>query len=504
GAREIVKATDKALNENEHVIALDKAREIYTTSEIFELEKQTASRLAELAARQDHAVDEQILTHALGAFETAKAFSLNEEQIQAVKYVAATGDLKLIQGHAGAGKSSAAWAIREAFETAGFEVLGAAPSAKAAHSLAEGSGIESVTVHRLLGDLEPWQDRAGRIHAAARKLGPTTLVLVDEAAMLDSRAAARLVERVHAVGAKLVMIGDTAQLPSVGPGAAFRVALERHGAAEIATVLRQREPWARDAAEAQRHGRAREALQGFADHGQLHLASDRDTAREAAIVQWEVHFSRERPGETLIVAATRADVRALNDLARAKLISRGELPRPAVEIAITNAHGHRVGTREVREGERIIFRKNKRELEVRNGDLATVETIGLVDGEPALAARLDDGRRVMINTAEYSMFDYGYATTVNGSQGATVEHCIAMIDSGSVPRREAAYVALSRARGSTEVIVTRDSAAWDLGELSQQPPEVEQKLVTIENTLASMSKPQQKESTRDFVFKLEM
>ena len=148
------------------------------------------------------------------------------------------------------------------------------------------------------------------------KLGPTTLVLVDEAAMLDSRAAARLVERVHAVGAKLVMIGDTAQLPSVGPGAAFRVALERHGAAEIATVLRQREPWARDAAEAQRHGRAREALQGFADHGQLHLASDRDTAREAAIVQWEVHFSRERPGETLIVAATRADVRALNDLAR--------------------------------------------------------------------------------------------------------------------------------------------------------------------------------------------
>ena len=79
-----------------------------------------------------------------------------------------------------------------------------------------------------------------------------------------------------------------------------------------------------------------------------------------------------------------------------------------------------------------------------------------------------------------------------------------MIDSGSVPRREAAYVALSRARGSTEVIVTRDSAAWDLGELSQQPPEVEQKLVTIENTLASMSKPQQKESTRDFVFKLEM
>jgi len=498
GAQEILAETDKLLDQDERVVNLDRHREIFTTTEILDLERRTDLELGEMASVRGCSIDERAIPRAIAATEKSIGRALNSEQKHAIRHVCAEGGIKLIQGHAGAGKTTVAYGIREVFERSGYRVLGAAPSAKAAKELADGSGILSSTIHRLLTDLEPWYDRQGHLHPAPQRLDSKNVLVVDEAAMIDSRTAARLVEKVHAADAKLILIGDTAQLPSVGPGAMFRTALERQGGVELATVLRQRQEWARDAAEAQRVGNARKALEAFQRNGNLHIAQTKDAAFVAALAAWEQHFSPQRARETLMVASTRADVRALNELAREKLIQKGELPGPEVQIEVTSGRGDRGVTREIREGERIILKRNDRKLGVRNGEIGTVKSIGIVRGTPALAVRLDDGRDITLMTAEYSAFDYGYAATVHAAQGATLEHCVALIDSSSQPRRELAYVALSRAREATEVVVTADSARQDFAELSPQVQAQEPAPNAIEKTIAGMEKAEEKKSTLDF------
>ena len=498
GAQEILAQTDKLLGQDERVVTLDRHREIFTTTEILDLESRTDLQLGKMASAIGYTIDEHAILRAIVATEKAVGRALNSEQKDAIRHVGGKGGIKLIQGHAGAGKTTVAYGIREVFEGAGCRVLGAAPSAKAAKELADGSGILSSTIHRLLSDLEPWYDRQGRLHPAPQRLDSKTVLVVDEAAMIDSRTAARLVEKVHAADTKLILIGDTAQLPSVGPGAMFRTALERQGGVELATVLRQRQKWARDAAEAQRVGKARKALEAFKRNGNLHIAQTKDAALEAALAAWERYFSPQRARQTLMVAATRADVRALNELAREKLLEKGELRGPAVQIDVTNGRGDRGVSREIREGERLILKRNDRKLGVRNGEIGTVKSIGIVRGAPALAVRLDDGRDITLMTAEYSAFDYGYAATVHAAQGATVEHCVALIDSSSQPRRELAYVALSRAREATKLVVTADSARQDFGELSPQGQALQPTPGSIEKTIAGMEKAEEKKSTLDF------
>jgi len=245
-------------------------------------------------------------------------------------------------------------------------------------------------------------------------------------------------------------------------------------------------------------GKARKALEAFKRNGNLHIAQTKDAALEAALAAWERYFSPQRAREILMVAATRADVRALNELAREKLIEKGELRGPAVQIDVTNGRGDRGVSREIREGERLILKRNDSRLGVRNGEIGTVRSIGIVRGVPALGLLLDDGRNITIRTPEYSAFDYGYAATVHAAQGATLEHCVALIDSSSQPRRELAYVALSRAREGTEVVVTADSARQDFAELSSQIQAQEPAPNTIEKTIAGMEQAEEKQSTLDF------
>ncbi len=114
---------------------------------------------------------------------------------------------------------------------------GAALSGIAAEGLEAGAGIAS----RTLASLEfAWKD--GRDQLTARDV-----LVVDEAGMIGSRQMERVLSAAQAAGAKVVLVGDPEQLQAIEAGAAFRALAERHGAAEITTVRRQREDWQREA-----------------------------------------------------------------------------------------------------------------------------------------------------------------------------------------------------------------------------------------------------------------
>ena len=159
---------------------------------------------------------------------------LGGDQEKAVHGLLSGGEqVALLVGPAGAGKSKALLAAGQAWETAGYEVLGCAPSAMAASVLEEASGIASDTLAKSLQ----------RLASGEAVLSRRSVIVVDEAGMARTDDLARLVDAVRGGGAKLVLVGDPHQLGAVGPGGLFRTLVEDHGAHELETVRRFAHAW---------------------------------------------------------------------------------------------------------------------------------------------------------------------------------------------------------------------------------------------------------------------
>ncbi|MFL6162542.1 MAG: AAA family ATPase [Jatrophihabitantaceae bacterium] len=146
---------------------------------------------------------------------------LDEVQRSAVDNVLAHG-VSVLTGGPGTGKSRTVAAVVRAAEQAGKIVALAAPTGRAAKRLAELCDVEAMTIHRLLG-VQPRSGESGEVDfGAGFARGPdwpldADLVVVDEASMLDVELAAALL-RACADGTHLMLVGDSAQLPSIGPG----------------------------------------------------------------------------------------------------------------------------------------------------------------------------------------------------------------------------------------------------------------------------------------------
>ena len=365
---------------------------------------------------------------------------LGEEQRGAVAHVTAGRDLALVVGYAGTGKSAMLGVARQAWEAAGYRVRGAALSGIAAEGLEGGSGIES----RTLASLE-WGWKEGRDQLTARDV-----LVVDEAGMVGSRQMERVLSAAREAGAKVVLVGDPEQLQAIEAGAAFRALAERHGAAEIAAVRRQREAWQRDATRELATGRTAHALGRYEQAGMVQGHATQAEARAALVAGWAAE-RRAAPGQSQVMLAyTRADVAELNRLARERVRAAGEL---GVEHQVETERGARAMAR----GDRLMFLRNERGLgagpggrggvAVKNGTLGTV--LAVESGGERLTVRLDgpegrDAPVVTFYTRDYGHLDHGYAATVHKAQGVTVDR--AHVLASAHMDRHAAYVALTRHR----------------------------------------------------------
>jgi ATP-dependent exoDNAse (exonuclease V) alpha subunit len=146
---------------------------------------------------------------------------------------------------------------------------------------------------------------------------------MDEAGMTDSISMAKIMVVVKQAGAKLVLVGDQAQLQPVGPGAIFRALLERLGFAELTTIRRQKEAWQREATFHFAAGNTEKALGFYQEHGQIHLTKTSTTALELLVDDWHKVIQRSSVADHLILAYLNADVDQLNQMAREKIISQG-------------------------------------------------------------------------------------------------------------------------------------------------------------------------------------
>ncbi len=404
----------------------------YTTRELISLEAEMANRAIWLSQRSSHGVRQAVLDATF-----ARHDRLSDEQKAAIEHVAGDERIAAVIGRAGAGKTTMMKAAREAWEAAGYRVVGGALAGKAAEGLEKEAGIPSRT-------LASWELRWSQ---GGGQLDDKTVFVLDEAGMVSSRQMALFVEAVTKSGAKLVLVGDPEQLQPIEAGAAFRAIADRIGYAELETIYRQREQWMRDASLDLARGKIGTAVRAYQANGRMIGAELKAEAVTNLIADWNRDYDPAK--STLILAHLRRDVRMLNELARATLVERG-----LVEAGSPFRTAD--GNRNFAIGDQIVFLKNEGSIGVKNGMLGRVVeasagrmVVAIGEGEHQL--------QVSIEQRFYNNVDHGYATTVHKSQGATVDR-VKVLASLSLDRH-LTYVAMTRHREDLAVYYGRRSFA---------------------------------------------
>ncbi len=391
----------------------------YTTRELIRLESEMMRRVAWLATRSTHVVQDTTLKATL-----ARHCWLSQEQKAAFDHVVGAKGIGVVIGRAGAGKTTMMKAAREAWEAAGLRVVGGALAGKAAEGLEKDAGVPSRT-------LSSWELRWDK---GVDGIDKRTVFVLDEAGMVSSRQMAALLATVARHNAKIVLVGDPDQLQPIEAGAAFRAIAHRIGYAELETVHRQREQWMRDASLDLARGNLEEAVSAYRAHGKIIGTDLKSEAIATLIADWAKDFDPTKT--TLMLAHLRRDVRTLNEMARAKLIDQGI-------IAEGSMFRTENGIRRFATGDQIVFLKNDALLGVKNGMLGKV-----IEAAPSrLIAEVGRGRnrrQFTIEERTYNSVAHGYATTIHKSQGMTVDR-VKVLGSLSLDRH-LTYVAMTRHR----------------------------------------------------------
>ncbi|TAM68559.1 MAG: conjugal transfer protein [Microbacteriaceae bacterium] len=372
-----------------------------------------------------------------------RGVKIADDQAAAILQLATSGRvLDVLVGPAGTGKTTALRALHRAWSAAHGKdsVIGLAPSAAAAEMLGQQLAVRAENTAKFLHEY-----MHGRWN-----LKPGQLVLIDEASLAGTLALDRITSHAASVGAKVVLIGDHAQLSAVETGGAFgMLARMRQDVVELTDVRRFRTEWEKTASLGLRHGDAT-VLTAYQEHGRVH-DGDQDSMLTAVYQAWRADRAAGR--RSVMIAATSETVTELNQRARTDLIAAGEVQ----ESGVTLHDGTTAGV-----GDVIVTRLNDRRLTtgsgawVKNGDRWTV-TGSFADGSLAVRRFGSDdvphGAAIVLPAAYVAAeVELGYATTIHRAQGSTVDTAHAVIDPRTA-NRELLYVALTRGRDANHAYI---------------------------------------------------
>ncbi|WP_026057843.1 SF1B family DNA helicase RecD2 [Streptomyces sp. SS] len=379
--------------------------------------------------------------------------SLAPEQEEAVR-LALTRKVAVLTGGPGCGKSFTVRSIVELARAKKAKVVLAAPTGRAAKRLAELTGAEASTVHRLL-ELKPGGDAA---YDGDRPLD-ADLVVVDEASMLDLLLANKLVKAV-APGAHLLLVGDVDQLPSVGAGEVLGDLLAPGSpvpAVRLTRIFRQ----------AQQSGVVTNAhrinagtpplTQGLPDFFLFVEEETEDAARVAVDVA-----ARRIPAKFGL--DPRRDVQVLAPMHRgpAGAGSLNGLLQQAITPARPDLAEKRFGGRVFRVGDKVTQIRNNYEKGangVFNGTVGVVTELDTV--EQRLTVRTDEDEEVPYDFDELDELAHAYAVTIHRSQGSEYPAVVIPVTMSAwmMLQRNLLYTAVTRARKLVVLVGSRRAIA---------------------------------------------
>jgi exodeoxyribonuclease V alpha subunit len=392
-------------------------------------------------------------------FEQRAKVTLAPAQRAAVKG-AAEHKLIVVTGGPGVGKTTIVRAILDVMKRAHLDVRLAAPTGRAAKRLFEATSHEATTLHRLL-EFDP---RAGGFQLGEQKPLEADVVIVDEASMIDVPLGAALLSALPDA-ARLVIVGDADQLPSVGPGALLRDIID----SGVVTTVRLNEIF-RQAGESRIVQNAHRILVGempesadpespradFFVVSRREASEAAETIRELVTVRIPKRFGLDPRRDVQVLTPMHrghAGTTALNQLLQAALNPAGASFEHRGQI--------------LREGDKVLQLKNDYEREVYNGDLGFIERVNV--DERQLTVRFDS-RSVDYRDAELDTLTLAYATSIHKSQGSEYPAVvIPLLTSHFVMlSRNLVYTAVTRGKKLCVLVADPRALKLALGEVRRE------------------------------------
>ena len=391
-------------------------------------EEAVAENVARLAATAERIADP--------AAVRAVAKGLDDAQKQAVAQVLGAG-VSLLTGGPGTGKSRTVAAVVTLLQSKGTEVALAAPTGRAAKRLEELTDHPAVTVHRLLGA----QGTSGGFARNEEWPLDADVVVVDEASMLDVELTAALLEACPD-GTHLLLVGDPAQLPSIGPGHVLGDLIDSGAVpvTELTTLYRQAE------------GGAIARLANAVRAGELPPVDSPD--REVVVV----------PAGGSGEAAKRVVQLVTDSIPRALKID------PSTVQVVTPVHRGPAGTIELNKalkaqlnpGEGTVWGFDVGDRVVATANHLDLEPTGFANGEVGVVTGTGDGTLdvafasgpVTVSGSAMSDLRHGWAITVHRAQGSEWPGVVVVLppEAGGMLSRPLVYTALTRAQRHLSIV----------------------------------------------------
>ena len=397
-----------------------------------------AKRLLELllTGRKSVSDDERIVEKVVSQSD----ITYDEIQLEAVR-TAISSKVMILTGGPGTGKTTTTLGIISAYKMAGYKILLAAPTGRAAKRMAEATGMEAKTIHRLLEYKPP----EGYQKNEDKPLEGDVLIL-DECSMVDIMLMYNLLKAIPE-HMSLVLVGDIDQLPSVGAGNVLRdmINSERIPVVRLTRIFRQAQG-SRIIMNAHRINKG-EAIDMRGGRNSDFFFAEKQTNEET--VATLVQYCKENLPRYYHVDPIQ-DIQVLTPMQRGECgaVNLNQILQEAMNP--TDICLRRGGT-QYRLNDKVMQIRNDYDKEVFNGDIGTICKVDTEERELTVDF---DGRKVVYDVTELDELSLAYAVTIHKAQGSEYPAVIIPLLQG--PRqlyyRNLLYTAVTRARKCVTVI----------------------------------------------------
>ena len=474
---------------------------VYSTHDTLEMEQALTDTAAHMAGDTTHAIPNEAVETKIATL-LHQGYELSDEQISAIHHATSHGaQLAIIEGAAGAGKTTTLRPIVDLHRERGYIVIGAANAWITANALGTDCDIQPFAIAKLLSSL-------AKRHLT---LDERTLLVIDEAGMLSTRELHNILRITEQYGTKVILAGDTEQQQPIEAGPGLRLARDGadsvrvdkirrqlpdiedvlvhiHGETpetarlrassstpdERARVLADYEaspakpvftPWQVAASEAFRDGNAAEAIAAYHARGRVHLCRRTEATLNQLADDW-ARYRFENPNKTAVaLARTNLERQALSERMRQHHLPGTALGQTVTVRVSEGPHGKRTTPLDIAPGEHLRIGATLWDKQLYNGDIVIVQSLethphpGTHEDRLLITGHTLDGRAVTFYHDEIHdwhgniRLSHGYALTFASAQGITVDHAFVLAD--EKPARETIYPAATRHREGMDLYINR-------------------------------------------------
>ena len=387
---------------------------------------------------------------ALADYEADSGFVLDDEQRAAVR-AAILGSVSIITGGPGTGKTQTLKAIREVllYLCPDVRIAGCAPTGKAAVRIKETSGLDASTIHRLLKITpdDDWVER-GALEC--------DYVIVDETTMMDTRLASRLLYALEPA-ARLILVGDVDQLPSVGPGRVFADLIES-GVIPVTRLVKNHRQAGGGSIQAntraivnQKPGQPIVWNQSTGADGDFYVIEQEDPAERLQVLMGAYRQGRESGLSCL-------DMVVLTPEHHGALGTNNTNETFQQEFNPDTEHRIQVSGKEFRLGDPVRHTRNNYALNVMNGETGVITEVR----KDVLVVRYAETRYVQYGLPEIQAeLELAYAISIHQAQGSEWPMVLIPVYPSPLLTKNTLYTAISR--GKQLVILTGRTSALASG-----------------------------------------